>query len=78
MGNWQVPISGMFTDAWTLWLWHNYSILLAATPALVAASLKIVAVVHPGVPSDKIMCLVRLLFTRPNSGPQPDKEEEKK
>ena len=41
----------ILSDVWWLWLWNNYSISLG----LLLGLLKLLAVLHPGAESNKIM-----------------------
>lgn len=57
----------LFDDSFFLWLWHNFSFIMIAVPAAIAALLKIIAKLHPGVPCDEIMELFKVFFTKPGT-----------
>jgi len=52
-------------DKWWLWLWHHFSFIMVMIPSAVGIVLKIVAVKHPDVPTDKIIDLFKLICRRP-------------
>lgn len=50
----------MFLDNdWFNWFLSNFSIAIATVPIVVGFALKLAAIFHPGVPSDKIIDLMR-------------------
>lgn len=59
--------SRYLSDQWFMFVWHNFSFLMVMIPSIAAAILKIVATRHPNVPSDGIMDLIRVIFTKPGT-----------
>ena len=57
----------IFDNSWFLAVWTNFSILLLMVPSVIGAVLKLIAVIHPSVPTNAIMELVTVLFTKPGS-----------
>ncbi len=49
----------LFSNDWCVWAWSQYSVAILAVPSLVAFALKLVAIFHPDVPSDKINDLIK-------------------
>ena len=57
----------LFDDKFWMWLWHNFSISMVMIPAIFGALLKLVAKIHPEVPTDEIMDLIKVVFAKPGS-----------
>lgn len=55
-------------DRWWFWLWDNFSITLLMIPGIAAAVLKMIAKINPQVPTDSILELIKVVFTRPGRG----------
>ena len=53
------------SNDWWSWFLSNYSMTLAAIPTVIAFSLKLVAIFHPKVPSDKILDLIQSYWPVP-------------
>lgn len=49
----------IFDNNWFRYVAENYSIAIALVPTVVAFLVKLAAVYHPNVPSDKILDLIR-------------------
>jgi len=43
------------SNEWMKWVWDNFSIAIVAFPTVVTFGLKLVAIFHPSIPSDKII-----------------------
>lgn len=52
---WQSPFNGFLTDEWWAWIANNYSYLFKSIPVFTYGILKLLAIRHPNVPSDKIV-----------------------
>ena len=48
----------IFSNDWFIMMRDKYSIVITAIPTLTLAVLKIIAMLHPGVPTDKIRDLL--------------------
>jgi hypothetical protein len=46
-------------------IWHTFSILLIMVPSILTSIVKLIATIHPGVPSNEIIDLIRVIFTKP-------------
>jgi hypothetical protein len=55
---WHWLTTVFLTNAWWGWVWQNYSVSIAGFPVFAALMLKLAAIVHPGIPSDKIIDLI--------------------
>jgi len=49
----------MFSNDWCIWFWNTYSMAILAVPSGVAFLLKLIAIYHPDVQSDKVIDLVK-------------------
>ena len=52
-------------DQWFLSVWHNFSILLFMISGIMTGIVKLIAKVHPNVPTNTILELIRIVFTNP-------------
>lgn len=52
-------MNDLFTNNWFNWILSTYSIGLGLLPVVVTFVLKLIAIFHPGVPSDKIVDLIQ-------------------
>lgn len=59
---WQVPLNGLFTDDWWKFIANNYSYVFKTIPLFVYGILKLFAIRHPNVPSDKIIEWIKQVF----------------
>ena len=66
----------LFDNQWFLSFWTNYSMLILMVPTISGAVLKVIAKVHPGVPSDEIMELIKVFCTKPGDSTPLDKPAE--
>jgi hypothetical protein len=56
---WINPFDGILTNDWLNFVMSNYSGIIAiAVPAIIFI-LKLAAIIHPGIPSDKIIDLIK-------------------
>ncbi len=62
--NWQPPFNGIFTNDWFSWVMSTYSSFWLYFPGVVLLLLKIIAVLKPGVPSNKIVELIQGFFKK--------------
>lgn len=49
----------IFSNDWINWLWNNFSMVIVAFPSIIAFGLKLIAIFHPKIPSDKIIDLFK-------------------
>lgn len=47
------------SNDWCIWAWNTYSMAILAVPSIVTFIMKLVAIIHPDVPSDKVIDLVK-------------------
>jgi len=52
-------------DQWFMWIWHTFSILLVMVPSILTSIVKLIATIHPDVPSNEIIDLIKVVFTKP-------------
>lgn len=53
------PIDGILTNAWIDFVMSNYSGLIAISIPAIIFILKLIAIINPNIPSDKIIDLIR-------------------
>jgi len=49
----------LLTNDWFNWVFSTYSVLLGLIPTVIGFILKLLAVFHPDIPSDKIIDLIK-------------------
>ena len=49
----------LFSNEWFTWFFSTYSMLLGFLPLVIGFLLKLFAIVHPGIPTDKITELIQ-------------------
>ena len=54
----------LFTNEWFNWIFSTYSICLGLIPMILIFLLKLIAIFHPGIPSDKVVELIQNTFTK--------------
>lgn len=52
-------------DQWWMFIWHNFSFMMVIIPSLLASVVKLIAKIHPDVPSNEIIDLIKTVFTKP-------------
>lgn len=52
-------LSWFLTNDWFDWFWTTYSMLIASIPVIIAFLLKLIAIFHPDIKSDKIIELLQ-------------------
>jgi hypothetical protein len=57
----------VLSNNWFNWLVSNYSILIGLIPVSVIFILKLIAIFHPGIPSDKIVDLIQNTMSKPRA-----------
>ena len=50
-----IPLS----NDWITWIWTTFSMVIVAVPSLVIFTLKLVAIFHPNIPTDKVIDLFK-------------------
>ena len=65
--NWQTPLDGLFSNDWVAWIFSAYSLFMMWLVSVVGALLKIIAIRHPGVPTNAIMDLIKVIFKNPGA-----------
>lgn len=61
--NYIAPLNGILSDEWVKWVASNYSLLIVGIPVFLTALVKLLAIIHPNVPSDKILDWIKETFT---------------
>jgi hypothetical protein len=51
--------TGLFSNTWLNWFMSSYSGMLAIAPIIITFLLKLLAIIDPKVPSDKIIALIQ-------------------
>ncbi|KKW12657.1 MAG: hypothetical protein UY48_C0010G0009 [Candidatus Gottesmanbacteria bacterium GW2011_GWB1_49_7] len=57
-------MESLLTNDWFNWIFSTYSVCLGLIPVAVSFILKLIAIFHPGVPSDKIIDLIQKTFAK--------------
>lgn len=47
------------TNDWVIWFYNNYSMAIVGVPAVIVFLLKLVAIIRPTVPTNKIIDLIK-------------------
>ena len=64
--------TGFFSNTWLNWFMSSYSGMLAIAPIIIVFLLKLLAIVDPNIPSDRIIKLIQEYTTKkPTDPPAP-------
>jgi len=61
---WEAPLNGIFTNDWFAWVMSTYSQFWIFAPGIIVFILKLIAVLKPNVPSNKIVDLIQGFFKK--------------
>ena len=61
-------MNDLFSNNWFTWFFSTYSIGLGLAPIVVVFVLKMIAIFHPGIPTDKIVDLIQSTFIKKEAG----------